>query len=107
MNPGQADAIERGARIAFEDLDSSRTCTCVGEFQRDAVGIATPVSIGRNAALMALSCGAVGLAPRLDAAKERIVPELLSLGHLLQSSLAEQDAGVVPAPCPTLTNLRL
>lgn len=96
MNPRQAEAIERGARLAFEDLDSSRTCTCVGEFQRDAVGIATPISIGRNMAPMALSCGAVGLAPRLDAAKQRIVPELLSFRNFLQASLTEQDAGVVP-----------
>ena len=98
INPRQADAIEHGARHAFEDLDTSHTCTCVGEFQRDAVGIATPLSIGRGAVPMALSCGAVGLAPRLEAAKARIVPELLALSDLVQTALADQDAGVVPAP---------
>lgn len=104
-SPAQAEAIERGARSAFDDLDKTHTCTCVGEFQRDAVGIATPVFVGRSGTPMSLSCGAVGLAPKLEAAKDRIVPELLSLCHLMQAALAEQECGASPAPRTLAVNL--
>jgi DNA-binding IclR family transcriptional regulator len=97
MSPRQSDAIERGARAAFVDLDSSGTCTCIGEFQRDAVGIATPVRIGRSGVPMALSCGAVGLASKLDVRKVQILPELLALRKQLQDALSELDAGINPA----------
>ncbi|WP_373375957.1 IclR family transcriptional regulator [Cupriavidus nantongensis] len=96
-DPRHADAIASGARAAFEDLEASQTCTCIGEFQRDAVGIATPAAIGVHGTPMALSCGAVGLASRLGVAKPRIVPELLALRHELEMAVAKLDTGPVPA----------
>jgi DNA-binding IclR family transcriptional regulator len=71
-------AAEVQGRIArsFEELRSTGVCTAVGEYQRNAYGIALPIRVGRSATLMSLSCGAVEVDPDIEAIKQRIVPEL-------------------------------
>jgi DNA-binding IclR family transcriptional regulator len=72
----QAKEVRIGIETAFEDLRSTGVCMSVGEYQRNAYGIALPVRIGYSETLMSLSCGAVELKPATGAIRSRIVPEL-------------------------------
>lgn len=72
----QAGQVRMGIESAFTDLRSNGVCMSLGEYQRDAYGIALPIRVGRNATLMSLNCGAVDLRPDVDAIRNRIVPEL-------------------------------
>ena len=58
-----AKAVKGNIEAAFEDLKQSGVCVCVGEYQRNAYGIALPVTVGRSQTLMALNCGAIELQP--------------------------------------------
>ncbi|TDF67189.1 IclR family transcriptional regulator [Cupriavidus sp. L7L] len=72
----QAEEVQKNIEAAFEDLRTSGVCMSLGEYQRNAYGIALPLRVGRADTLMALNCGAVELRPDVDAIRARIVPEL-------------------------------
>jgi len=87
----QGDAMERGIREGFAELDGGGTCFAVGGYQRDAYGIALPVRVGRERIVMALSCGAVAVEPHLPAARKRIVPELKKAAPLFEKLMADVE----------------
>lgn len=72
----QAEDMQKNIEAAFEDLLTSGVCMSLGEYQRNAYGIALPLRVWRADTLMALNCGAVELRPDVDAIRARIVPEL-------------------------------
>jgi len=91
---GQGAAMEQGIRQGFAELEAGGTCFAVGGYQRDAYGIALPVYIGQQRMPMALSCGAVDVAaPRMAAARKRIVPELKKAAPQLEKLLADIEGG--------------
>lgn len=59
--------------------------------RRDAYGIALPLHVGFKRVPMALSCGAAGMEPDLEAARRRIVPELRRVAAQFESSLTDLD----------------
>ncbi|WP_420996595.1 IclR family transcriptional regulator [Cupriavidus sp. 30B13] len=87
----QAGILRESIASAFEDIDASGACVCIGEFQRDAYGISTPLHAGRHRLPMALSCGAVGLRPSLAAVRKRVVPRLRQAARELEALLAGLD----------------
>lgn len=90
------DAQRLGQRIrdAFDQLEDTGACMAISEYQRNAYGIAVPLRAGRRDTLMAMNCGAAGLA--LDDAvslRERIAPELKSAAREVVRLLRDVDAG--------------
>ncbi len=85
----QRDAMRTGIDSAFDDLRSNGVCMSFGEFQRNAYGIALPVSVGRAATPMSLSCGAVRFDPDTGAVRQRIVPALKQAAFDLEILLRE------------------
>ena len=86
----QAGAVRKNLDTAFDDLRHSGVCMAVGEYQRNAYGIALPLMVGQSRTLMTLNCGAVELAPDMTAIRKRVIPEL--------KSAASQLAGSSPVP---------
>lgn len=84
----KGDAMEKGIRQGFAEIESTGTCFAVGGYQRDAYGIAAPVCIGVERLPMALSCGAVDVEQHLAAARKRIAPELRKAAGQLEKLLA-------------------
>ncbi|MGH7461970.1 MAG: IclR family transcriptional regulator [Longimicrobiales bacterium] len=72
----QAEQVRKNVDTAFDDLRTTGVCMSVGEYQRNAYGIALPLRVGSAGTLMSLNCGAVELRPDMDAIRARIVPEL-------------------------------
>jgi DNA-binding IclR family transcriptional regulator len=61
----------------------------VGEYQRNAYGIALPIEVGRSRTLMTLSCGAVELELDSAAIRKRVVPELKAAAVQLTALLGD------------------
>lgn len=72
----QREAMRTVFEKAFEDLRQNGVCMSYGQFQRNAFGIALPVSVGASATPMSLSCGAIQFQPDIDAIRQRIAPAL-------------------------------
>jgi IclR family transcriptional regulator, positive regulator for flagellar biogenesis len=87
----QADAVRKNLDTAFDDLRHSGVCMAVGEYQRNAYGIALPLVVGQSGTLMTLNCGAVELAPDMTAIRKRVIPELKSAAVTLTDLLADVD----------------
>ncbi|GJH10297.1 IclR family transcriptional regulator [Caballeronia novacaledonica] len=90
--PGKnADIVRKNLDTAFEDLRTTGVCMAVGEYQRNAYGIALPLTVGRTRTLMSLNCGAVELEPDMTAIRKRAIPALHAAGHRLTELLADVD----------------
>ncbi|MGQ7937581.1 IclR family transcriptional regulator [Paraburkholderia sp. D1E] len=87
----QADAVRKNLDTAFDDLRHSGVCMAVGEYQRNAYGIALPLVVGQSRTLMTLNCGAVELAPDMTAIRKRVMPELKAAAAGLADLLADVD----------------
>ncbi|MGQ7937562.1 IclR family transcriptional regulator [Paraburkholderia sp. D1E] len=85
----QAEEVRIGIETAFEDLGATGVCMSIGDYQRNAYGIALPVRVGHPATLMSLSCGAVELTPDPDTIRRRIMPELKQATVELESLLCD------------------
>jgi DNA-binding IclR family transcriptional regulator len=83
--------VQNGIDEAFRDLEENGVCMSVGEYQRDAYGIALPVEVGSDRALMTLSCGAVELEPNIAALRKRIVPALKTAAVQLTELLKDVE----------------
>ncbi|AGW93894.1 MULTISPECIES: IclR family transcriptional regulator [Cupriavidus] len=90
----RAGELERGIGAAFQDLQTLGVCTSLGTYQRNAYGIALPVTVGRSATLMSLSCGAVALEPDMTAITQRIAPMLKAAAAELVDLLRDTDAQI-------------
>jgi DNA-binding IclR family transcriptional regulator len=86
-----AKSVQNGIDEAFWDLEENGVCMSVGEYQRDAYGIALPIEVGRERALMTLSCGAVELEPNIAALRKRIVPALKAAAKQLTALLRDVE----------------
>ncbi|MEI6002082.1 IclR family transcriptional regulator [Paraburkholderia bengalensis] len=86
-----AKAVQNGIDVAFRDLEENGVCMSVGEYQRDAYGIALPVKVGKERSLMTLSCGAVELEPDVAALRRRIVPRLKIAAEELTALLSDVE----------------
>ncbi|MBC8746006.1 DNA-binding IclR family transcriptional regulator [Paraburkholderia sp. WC7.3g] len=86
-----ADVVRKNLDTAFDDLRESGVCMAVGEYQRNAYGIALPLVIGRSHTLMTLNCGAVELVPDMMAIRKRVIPELKSAAVRLTELLVDVD----------------
>lgn len=81
--------VARWLEESFAELAATRTCSVLGKFQRDAYALATPVRVGRERVLMALSCGRAAIQPDLVAERARIAPVLLAEAARLEELLAD------------------
>ncbi|MGF6637374.1 IclR family transcriptional regulator [Paraburkholderia sp. MM6662-R1] len=88
---GAAATVRNGIEVAFDDLRESGVCMSVGEYQRNAYGIALPIHVGRSRTLMALSCGAVELEPHMAAIRKKVIPALKLAAHKVPELLADID----------------
>ncbi|MGO4333059.1 IclR family transcriptional regulator [Cupriavidus sp. 2TAF22] len=88
---GQRGMMEVKLAAAFEDLRSNGVCMSVGEYQRDAYGIALPVRVGTSRTLMTLSCGAVDVEPNIPAIRKRVIPALKTAAAALEVRLLAID----------------
>lgn len=88
----QAPALLQRIGQAFEELDRHGVCTAIGEYQHNAYGIALPLRVGSSGTLMALNCGAVGMASDPTAIRARIGPGLRCLAREIQALLRDVDA---------------
>lgn len=86
--------LERGIATAFQDLQTLGVCTSLGKYQRNAYGIALPVTVGRSATLMSLSCGAVELEPDMAAITARLAPVLKAAAADLVELLRDVDTRI-------------
>lgn len=84
--------LEKAIQTSFAELECSGTCAVQGGFQRDTVGVALPLRIGRQATLVSLSCGKAGVALNLQSEHERISPALKETAHRLQVLLEQSDS---------------
>jgi IclR family transcriptional regulator, positive regulator for flagellar biogenesis len=87
----RACELEQGIRASFSELDATGVCTVLGGYQRDAYGVALPITVGRQRLLMGLSCGKAGVHPDLDAERRRIAPVLKRAAADFEARLAEFD----------------
>jgi DNA-binding IclR family transcriptional regulator len=74
----QAEALGQRIEASFQDLETTGVAMVTGEFKIGGYGIALPVLLGRNQALMAMSCSAVLREKDLNITtiQERVVPAL-------------------------------
>jgi DNA-binding IclR family transcriptional regulator len=86
-----AEIVRRNLEVAFADLSESGVCMSVGEYQRNAYGIALPIVVGRSRTLMTLNCGAIELEPNMKAIRKRVIPELKATASKLTEELADID----------------
>ncbi|WP_045460681.1 IclR family transcriptional regulator [Caballeronia cordobensis] len=86
-----AGTVRANLDAAFGDLKESGVCMSVGEYQRNAFGIALPIVVGRTRTLMALNCGAVELEPDMAAIRRRVAPALKAAALTLSSVLNDID----------------
>ncbi|WP_028222504.1 IclR family transcriptional regulator [Paraburkholderia oxyphila] len=90
----QGDALEQAILESFEELEGTGTCAVLGGFQRSTFGVALPVWVGREGALMSMSCGKADVDLDLRAERERIAPALKEAAEKLQAQLADFDSGI-------------
>jgi DNA-binding IclR family transcriptional regulator len=81
----KAAELRKAIDSAFRDLRTNGVCMSIGEYQRNAYGIALPLKLGRPHAQMALSCGAVDVAADAASIRKRIVPALKKTACELES----------------------
>lgn len=84
-------AVRRNIQAAFDELREAGVCVCIGEYQRNAYGIALPIHVGRSRTLMALNFGAVELKPDAATIRRRLIPELKAAASTLTFMLADVD----------------
>ncbi|MFT4067834.1 IclR family transcriptional regulator [Paraburkholderia sp.] len=87
----EAETVRENLDAAFDDLTQSGVCMSVGEYQRNAYGIALPIEVGRTRTLMALNCGAVELEPDMTAIRRRVAPQLKAAARTLSAILSDVD----------------
>jgi DNA-binding IclR family transcriptional regulator len=85
----QREAVRTGIEKAFEDLRENGVCMSYSEFQRNAYGVALPVSVGGSDTPMSLSCGAIKFQPDIEAVRQRIVPAIKQAARDLERTLRD------------------
>ncbi|WP_061178363.1 IclR family transcriptional regulator [Caballeronia pedi] len=86
-----AETVRANLDAAFSDLKETGVCMSVGEYQRNAFGIALPIVVGRTCTLMALNCGAVELEPDMTAIRRRVAPALKAAALTVSGILSDVD----------------
>ncbi|WP_198968727.1 IclR family transcriptional regulator [Xylophilus sp. ASV27] len=88
----QGEALEQSIRASFAELAQSGTCAVLGGYQRGTYGVALPIRVGLQGALMSLSCGKADVELDLRSERERIAPALKETAARLQALLAGFDS---------------
>lgn len=86
-----AGAIRKRFAAAFADIDRFGFCMSVGEYQRDAFGVAAPLRAGTRETPMALACGAAALGIDPKALQARLGPNVRRAASDLTRILADID----------------
>lgn len=86
-----AGSVRRNIDASFDDLKHTGVCICIGEYQRNAYGIALPIRVGRSQTLMSLNCGAIELQPEAGRIRRKLMPELKAASRKLTELLADVD----------------
>lgn len=86
-----AAAIRKRFTAAFSDLDRFGYCLSLGEYQRDAFGVAAPLRAGTRDTPMALACGAAALGLDADELRKKLGPEVKRAAQDLARVLADLD----------------
>lgn len=84
-------AMRRRLADAFDELDRTGCCLSLGEFQRDAYGLAAPLRAGTQGTPMALACGAAALGLEPDKLRRTLGPEVRRAAQELTGLLAAVD----------------
>ncbi|MGE4242812.1 IclR family transcriptional regulator [Ramlibacter sp.] len=88
----RSGAVRQSIATSFDELESTGTCAVLGQFQRDAYGIALPVRIGRDRVLMGLNAGKADMQPDVAAEHRRVTPALRAAAAQLEQTLANFDS---------------
>lgn len=91
-----AGHLKQRIDVAFDDLHATGVCMAVSEYQHNAYGIALPIRVGRSGTLMAMNCGAVGLALDIGAIRDRMVPALKETAREVMTLLRDVDVETEP-----------
>ncbi|WP_066272044.1 IclR family transcriptional regulator [Hydrogenophaga palleronii] len=81
-----AKALDMALARAFQEFQSGHYCTALGEYQRDAFGVATVVEIGAASTVMGLSFGAVSVAPDLTHIRQVLARALIEAAAALKQA---------------------
>jgi DNA-binding IclR family transcriptional regulator len=84
----EASYIQSEIEKSFAELAATGTCFVLGGYQRDAFGIALPITVGIERTVMGFSCGAVDIGSSLASARKRIEPALRDAAPRLERLLA-------------------
>ena len=76
---------------AFIELERFGFCLSLGDYQRDAFGLAVPLAVGVRATPMALACGAAALGLEPDKLRRKLGPEVQRAARELTRILANID----------------
>ncbi len=89
----QAEALGQRIEASFKDLETNGVAMVTGEFKTGGYGIALPVLLGRNQALMAMGCSAVLREKDLHVSsiRDRVVPALKKTAKALCERCHEID----------------
>ena len=77
---------------AFHSIERDGYCIAVGEYQRDAYGISVPVYLGNPLVAMALSYGAVSVAPNERRLRGVLAPALMRTAATLRQAFTSVDS---------------
>ncbi len=88
----QGEALEQSIRASFAELAFEGTCAVLGGYQRGTYGVSLPICVGRQGALMGLSCGKADVELHLQSERERIAPALKETAARLEAQLAGFDS---------------
>lgn len=88
----QGDVLERSIHGSFAELEAMGNCAVLGGFQRGTYGVALPIRVGRQGALMSMSCGKADVELDLQAARARIAPAIKETAVQLEALLAGFDS---------------
>lgn len=84
----QGEALAQSIYQSFAELQRLGTCAVTGGYQRRTYGVALPIRVGRQGAVMGLSCGKADVELDLQSERERIAPALKGMAARLQTLLA-------------------
>jgi len=84
-------SIRKRCAAAFADLERYGYCLSIGEYQRDAFGIAAPLRAGTRDTPLAIACGAAALGLEAGALRKTLGPEIRRAAETVTRILAPLD----------------
>lgn len=88
---GHWPAVEAAIRENLAELHATGTCAVFGAFNRNTYALASPIRVGRQRRLMAMSCGRATIRPDLTTERQRIAPVLTEAAGKLERILKDVE----------------